>query len=143
MPPALITGAVTGLGHGAAAELLNTGHDAVIHNAGTMEESLLSPVNTVVPLPADSPAARGGAAHPPVLLHAPLRQSHPDRFRRERTGGTGSGRLTDDSAAWPSGGYWHHRRRQQAHPVARDQAFHEALLATLQAATGVEPGSEE
>ncbi|MDS2171470.1 SDR family NAD(P)-dependent oxidoreductase [Nesterenkonia sp. CL21] len=38
---------------------------------------------------------------------------------------------TDDPAALVSGGYWHHHRRQEPHPAAGDDAFQDALLASL------------
>lgn len=240
----LITGAVTGLGRGAATELLGSGHDiivharsrqrlddsrdllkagargvvgdladaeavrdlaaqvlalgvpdAVIHNAGTMDESLVLPVNVVAPyllttlLPGtrrhiylSSSMHRSGRADlaglettwvgrsadgtsrgysdsklyvtvlmaavarrcPQVLAHAVDPGWVPTRM-----GGTGApddlylGHLTQSwlavtDDARPSGGYWHHQRRQQAHPAVHDIAFQETLLAALEKATGTE-----
>jgi hypothetical protein len=36
-----------------------------------------------------------------------------------------------------SGGYWHHRRRQEPAPQARDPAFQDQLMDRLAALTGV------
>jgi len=36
---------------------------------------------------------------------------------------------SDDPEALTSGGYWHHRRRQKAHPAVHDEQFQDALLA--------------
>lgn len=36
----------------------------------------------------------------------------------------------------PSGGYWHHERREETHPAVHDEAFQDALLAALDTATG-------
>lgn len=36
-----------------------------------------------------------------------------------------------------TGGYWHHRRTQDPHPAARDEAFQQALIALLEDETGV------
>lgn len=67
-----------------------------------------------------------------------------------RMGGTGApddltlGHVTqawlatsDDAEAITSGGYWHHQRRQEPHPAARDERFQDELLATLADRTGV------
>jgi NAD(P)-dependent dehydrogenase (short-subunit alcohol dehydrogenase family) len=43
---------------------------------------------------------------------------------------------SDDPQALTSGGYWHHRRRQQTHPAAGDPGFQQTLLAALAEATG-------
>lgn len=37
----------------------------------------------------------------------------------------------------PTGGYWHHRATQRAHPATRDRAFQEDLIKALGARTGV------
>ncbi|GAA1446219.1 SDR family NAD(P)-dependent oxidoreductase [Leifsonia poae] len=44
---------------------------------------------------------------------------------------------SDDAEALTSGGYWYHRRRQQAHPAVNDRSFQDDLLARLEDATGV------
>jgi NAD(P)-dependent dehydrogenase (short-subunit alcohol dehydrogenase family) len=43
---------------------------------------------------------------------------------------------SDDREALTSGGYWHHRRRQQTHPAVGDPGFQQTLLAALAEATG-------
>jgi NAD(P)-dependent dehydrogenase (short-subunit alcohol dehydrogenase family) len=50
---------------------------------------------------------------------------------------------SDDAEARTSGGYWHHRRRQQPHPAVHDARFQEQLLDALAAATGTELPSRE
>ncbi len=42
-----------------------------------------------------------------------------------------------DPDALTSGGYWHHRRRQEPHPSVRDERFQARLLDSLAAFTGV------
>jgi NAD(P)-dependent dehydrogenase (short-subunit alcohol dehydrogenase family) len=42
----------------------------------------------------------------------------------------------DDAEAQTSGGYWHHQRREQPHPVVNDTRFQDRLLAELARATG-------
>lgn len=44
---------------------------------------------------------------------------------------------SDDAEARTSGGYWHHRRRLQPHRSVHDEAFQDALLASLARETGV------
>lgn len=44
---------------------------------------------------------------------------------------------SDDPAAGENGGYWHHRARRSAHPLAADEGFQRRLLASLAAATGI------
>ncbi len=45
---------------------------------------------------------------------------------------------SDDPEALTSGGYWHHQRRTEPHPSARDQRFQTELLASLAGFTGVD-----
>lgn len=40
----------------------------------------------------------------------------------------------------PTGGYWYHRQSRQPHPAALDTAFQNALIAALEARTGVPLG---
>jgi NAD(P)-dependent dehydrogenase (short-subunit alcohol dehydrogenase family) len=44
---------------------------------------------------------------------------------------------SDDAAAQVSGGYWHHQRRSDPAPGARDERFQDDLLAALAELTGV------
>lgn len=48
---------------------------------------------------------------------------------------------SDDPDALTSGGYWYHQRRQQPHPAVLDEAFQEALVRTLEEATGITLGA--
>jgi NAD(P)-dependent dehydrogenase (short-subunit alcohol dehydrogenase family) len=45
--------------------------------------------------------------------------------------------VSNDAAATVSGGYWHHRQRQEPAPEARDLAFQDQLMDRLAALTGV------
>jgi NAD(P)-dependent dehydrogenase (short-subunit alcohol dehydrogenase family) len=45
--------------------------------------------------------------------------------------------VSTDAAAAVSGGYWHHRQRQEPAPEARDLAFQDQLMDRLAALTGV------
>ena len=42
-----------------------------------------------------------------------------------------------DADALTSGGYWHHQRRREPHPSARDERFQAGLLDALSEVTGV------
>lgn len=44
---------------------------------------------------------------------------------------------TDDHEALASGGYWHHRTTEEAHPAVHDHGFQDQLLASLAAQTEV------
>jgi hypothetical protein len=45
--------------------------------------------------------------------------------------------VSTDTAATVSGGYWHHRQRQEPAAEARDPAFQDQLIDRLAALTGV------
>ncbi|MFF7649931.1 SDR family NAD(P)-dependent oxidoreductase [Streptomyces sp. NPDC007983] len=45
---------------------------------------------------------------------------------------------SDNPEALTTGGYWYHRRRQQPHAAAHDEAFQDRLLHTLAEETGTE-----
>jgi hypothetical protein len=45
--------------------------------------------------------------------------------------------VSQDSAARVSGGYWHHRQRQQPAAQALDTAFQDRLMARLAALTAI------
>ena len=44
---------------------------------------------------------------------------------------------SSDAEALTSGGYWHHQRRREPHPSARDEQFQDRLLAALAEVIGV------
>lgn len=44
---------------------------------------------------------------------------------------------SNEPEALISGAYWHHQRREEPLPAARDQAFQDALLSRLEAVTGI------
>jgi hypothetical protein len=44
---------------------------------------------------------------------------------------------SDESDATNTGGYWHHRRRQEPVPAVADVGFQDALLEVLSRFTGV------
>ncbi|NEN05051.1 SDR family NAD(P)-dependent oxidoreductase [Diaminobutyricibacter tongyongensis] len=46
--------------------------------------------------------------------------------------------VSDDAEALTSGGYWYHSGLYQPHPAVHDRAFQDRLLASLEAATGVQ-----
>src|SRR4029077_7123762 len=51
--------------------------------------------------------------------------------------------VSQDSAAMVSGAYFYHKKRQDAHPAARDASFQDGLLAACEALTGTPIPAEE
>src|SRR5438477_468002 len=120
-----VTGSADGLGRLTAETLLDAGHGVVVH---VRNNSRLAAVRDLVDRGA--PFVLSNAVDPGWVPTRMGGVGAPDDLRL--------GHLTqewlvtsDDPEARTSGGYWHHQRRSEPHPAARDQRFQTQLLDEL------------